>query len=223
MGTTDESTPKSRRVCGSCMRVQPWLPLVVFRASSTPAPYMPPGLESPSSQLCLCNFYTPAVPGSVVKLCIGDSECVHPRSGRKCNNSGHTYQGPPSIAALAPPPLAAAALSRNGTIQRTTALTRSTYHGSPIRPKSSRCIPQKLPAHDDPHTYYSYRPTRPKGPIKCAEGKQATIGSDRANDSSGRFRASMALEKAYSHTCPDPDPAPVATVVESAPPNRRGR
>ena len=120
----DESMSKSRRVCGSCMRVPPWLPVVAFRASSTPAPYMPPGLESPSSQFCLCNFYTPQPsPGQfMVVLCIYDSECVHPCSGRKCHNSGHMYLGPPSIAAL-PPTLATTALPRNGTIQRITVLT----------------------------------------------------------------------------------------------------
>ena len=112
------------------MRVQPWLPVVVFRASSTPAPYMPPALEPPSSQLCLCNSYTPQPSPGQWWYCVSAiRNAVYPHSGRKCHNSGHRYLGPPSIAALAPPTLAAIDLPRNGTIQCTTALTRTTYTG----------------------------------------------------------------------------------------------
>ena len=210
--TTEEPTPKTRRVYG----YHPGFPSSFSPAMSTPAPpsptpYMPPALGPPS--YVPSNPYTPQQsPGPYVWYGVSAiGNAYTPPPDANANINGHGYFYPLSAAAFAPPTPVSVAPSVE--LARPT-----TASDSNITPQVFYTT-QEIEAHflKDPDLATPHMPTvhdappRPKRGIKRAVGKQATIGLDGFISHSGEFRTSSPLEKPQPRA--RPNPAPTAMVV----------
>src|SRR5258706_3040004 len=146
------------------------------------------------------------VPGCVRVWAIGNAHT--PAPGANFNTNGHTYFRPPSVAALASPALAAAALPRTGTTHNGAGLKQRTS-GLLHAPRARDGLPQRPRTHRARIPIVHSAPAWPKRDIKLAVGKQATIGSSvSVVDLGPSCRSRSRTRTRALH------PAPAVTVIE---------
>ena len=127
------------------VRVPPRLPVVVCATSTsaltTPALYMALAL-APFIYASANHYAHPnCLRALCVIWCIGDGNIANtPASDTNPNTSGHGCFRPPSVVALDPPTLVAAALRRKGTTHNITAPDSNNGQRSHLHPRSSAIV-----------------------------------------------------------------------------------
>ncbi len=163
----------------------------------------------------------PSFLGAQAWYCVSAIRNAHtPAPGANASTNWHAYFRPPSVAALAPPALAAVALHRTGTSYNDARLEQQTT-GLLHNPRARDRPLQRPRTHRAPHTYCS-EPNSPAEERHQARGGK--VGDNWVISHSSRFRTSMPIEEPHSH----PRAGPSASSDSGGnraphPPQRRGR
>ena len=215
--TTEEPTPKARRVYGYhpgfASSFSPAICAVSTPPPQSPAPYMAPALAPPG--YVPANPYTPQPsPGPYAWYGVSTiGNAYTPAPDANANTIGHGYFRPSSVAACAPPiPVAATPPVE---LSRPTMASDSNNAKAPYTTQELEAHFLKDPELTTPPMPIVYSaPARQKRGIKHAVGKQATIGLDGFISHNGGFRSS---EEPQLHPCPAAGierPASVPPILE---------